>query len=76
MTAFYRLGVGINSAFTAMREYGDMLESINRHGASDLFDHGDEHKILNEIVSAHETKTSKRVEALVQFQLSIMVLGE
>lgn len=76
MTAFYRLGIGINSAFTAVREFGDHLDEILALSSSgiDPF-HNANIDRLQVAVSQHEQRTQKRVKELVQYQLSTMFYG-
>lgn len=37
VTAHYRLGVGINNAFLAIPEIGDLVRRLNEIGASNMF---------------------------------------
>jgi hypothetical protein len=77
MTAFYRLGIGINSVFPAIREFGNTLDKMMSFTTAgiDIFEAKEAAK-LRTITMEHEKKTQNRVSKLVQYQQSTMFYGK
>jgi hypothetical protein len=67
-----RLGVGVNNAFLALSEFGELIQSLTRVG-SRVFEQTKDNTItLERIVDVKELSAQQRIKHLIQFQLSTM----